>query len=49
MKLVITISIKKDLLNSIDKGIKDYKYANRSHGFEYLISREMVKNKERKN
>jgi len=49
MKSVITISIDKDLLKIIDNGIKDYKFANRSHGFEYLISREILKKKESKN
>jgi metal-responsive CopG/Arc/MetJ family transcriptional regulator len=49
MKSVITISIDKDLLKRIDEGIKDYKFANRSHGFEYLISREILKKKESKN
>tara|TARA_B100000073_G_C23700317_1_gene560048 strand:+ start:858 stop:1010 length:153 start_codon:yes stop_codon:yes gene_type:complete len=47
MKSMITISINKELLKILDNGIKTYKYANRSHGFEYLISREIVKNKER--
>lgn len=43
MKERITITIEKNLLNKLDRGIKDYKYASRSHGFEYLISREISK------
>jgi metal-responsive CopG/Arc/MetJ family transcriptional regulator len=43
MKERITVTIDKLLLKQLDKGIKQYKYASRSHGFEYLISREMSK------
>jgi len=43
MKERITITIDKKLLKKLDHGVKDYKYASRSHGFEYLISREISK------
>jgi metal-responsive CopG/Arc/MetJ family transcriptional regulator len=43
MKERITITIDKNLLKKLDRGIKEYKYASRSHGFEYLISREISK------
>jgi len=43
MKERITITIDKKLLKLLDRGIKEYKYASRSHGFEYLISREISK------
>ena len=49
MKSVITISIEKKLLSKLDNGISNYKFANRSHGFEYLISREILKKNEVKN
>ena len=49
MKSVITISIEKKLLLKLDKRISNYKFANRSHGFEYLISREILKKNEVKN
>jgi len=35
----ITITIEKELLNWLDKNIKNKIFANRSHGFEYLIKR----------
>jgi len=43
MKERITVTIDKTLLKKLDQGIKEYRYASRSHGFEYLISREMSK------
>ena len=43
MKERITITIDKNLLKNLDRGIKEYKYASRSHSIEYLISREMSK------
>lgn len=43
MKERITVTIDKILLKKLDKNIRKYKYASRSHGFEYLISREMSK------
>ena len=41
MKERITITIDKELLDWLDKKIKDRIFANRSHGFEYLIKRKM--------
>jgi metal-responsive CopG/Arc/MetJ family transcriptional regulator len=41
MKERITITLDKDLLNWIDKKIDDKTFANRSHGFEYVIKRAM--------
>ncbi|MBW2981480.1 ribbon-helix-helix domain-containing protein [Candidatus Woesearchaeota archaeon] len=35
----ITITIDKELLNWIDKNIKEKIFANRSHGFEFLIKK----------
>lgn len=37
MKERITISIDKSLLDFLDKGIEQRKFANRSHAIEYLI------------
>ncbi|MFH1316517.1 MAG: ribbon-helix-helix domain-containing protein [Candidatus Woesearchaeota archaeon] len=45
MKERITVTIDNDLLNWLDKRISDKVFANRSHGFEYLIKRRM-ENKE---
>ncbi|MCK5282353.1 MAG: hypothetical protein KAK00_03005 [Nanoarchaeota archaeon] len=41
MKKRITITIDKNLLNWIDKKVKDKTFANRSHGMEYLIKKRM--------
>ena len=41
MKERITISIEKDLLKWLDKEVDKRIFANRSHGFEFLIAREM--------
>ena len=35
----ITITIEKELLSWLDKKIQEKIFANRSHGFEYLIKR----------
>ena len=35
----ITITIEKELLDWLDKKIQKKIFANRSHGFEYLIKR----------
>ncbi len=43
MKERITVTIENDLLNWIDKRIEDKLFANRSHAFEYLIKRKMIK------
>lgn len=39
MKERITVTIDKELLNWLDKHIKDKIFANRSHGLEYLINK----------
>ena len=39
MKERITITIDKQLLSWLDKKIDDKIFANRSHGFEFLIKR----------
>jgi metal-responsive CopG/Arc/MetJ family transcriptional regulator len=41
MKKRITITIDKELLAWIDKKVDEKTFANRSHGFEYLIKRKM--------
>ena len=37
----ITVTIDKELLKYLDKKIADKIFANRSHGFEFLIKRDM--------
>lgn len=44
MKERITITIDKELLEWIDKKIKERIFANRSHGIEYLISQRKMEN-----
>jgi metal-responsive CopG/Arc/MetJ family transcriptional regulator len=39
MKERITITLDKGLLSWLDKRIDDKTFANRSHGFEFLIQR----------
>ena len=46
MKERITITSDKDLLKWLDKKITDKTFANRSHGFEYLIKKRMDYEKE---
>jgi metal-responsive CopG/Arc/MetJ family transcriptional regulator len=41
MKERITLTIDKELLVWIDKKVDDKTFANRSHGFEYLIKKKM--------
>ena len=41
MKERITVTIDKELLNWLDKHIKDKIFANRSHGLEFLIKKSM--------
>jgi metal-responsive CopG/Arc/MetJ family transcriptional regulator len=41
MKERITITIDKELVGWLDKRVDDKTFANRSHGFEYLIKRRM--------
>ncbi len=43
MKERITVTIDKELLDWLDKRIKDKTFANRSHGFEFLIKKKMIK------
>ena len=42
MKERITVTIDKDLLDWIDERVKDKTFANRSHGFEFLIKKKML-------
>ena len=44
MKEKITITLDKELLNWLDAKINDKTFANRSHGFEFLIKRRMMQN-----
>ena len=39
MKERITVTIDKELLKWLDKHINEKIFANRSHGFEYLIKK----------
>jgi len=41
MKERITITMDKELLNWLDEKIKEKVFANRSHGFEFLIKNKM--------
>jgi metal-responsive CopG/Arc/MetJ family transcriptional regulator len=43
MKERITITMDKELLNWLDKRVEDHIFANRSHGFEYIIAKEIRK------
>jgi metal-responsive CopG/Arc/MetJ family transcriptional regulator len=40
-KVKLSITVDEDLLNWIDVQIKKKNFANRSHGFEYAISKLM--------
>jgi len=42
----ITISIDRELLVWLDKKVQERVFANRSHGFEFLISRSMSSKRE---
>jgi len=48
MKERITITIDKNLLNWLDKKIEEKYFANRSHGFEFLIKQQILKEDEQK-
>jgi len=48
MKERITITIDKELLRWLDTEINKKVFANRSHGFEYLIMRKIEEEKKRK-
>jgi len=41
MKERITVTLDKELLAWLDKKISDKLFANRSHGFEFLIKKRM--------
>ena len=41
MKERITITIDKELLDWLDKKVEEKVFANRSHGFEFLIMQKM--------
>ena len=49
MKERITITIDRELLNWLDTKIGEKIFANRSHGFEFLIKKNMDEENERKN
>ena len=44
MKARITVTLDKELLNWIDAKVNEKKFANRSHGFEFLIKRKIMQN-----
>ena len=48
MKERVTITLNKELLNWIDARIDVKVFANRSHGFEYLIKRKIDEEKNEK-
>ena len=41
MKERITVTLDKELLDWLDKKIKEKVFANRSHGLEFLIKKKM--------
>lgn len=47
MKERITITLDKDLLNWLDKKIDEKYFANRSHGFEFLIKQQIIKDEQK--
>jgi len=47
MKERITITIDKELLRWLDKKVDEKIFANRSHGFEYLIKKKSEEEKNR--
>ena len=48
MKERITITVDKELLKWLDAKIDDKTFANRSHGFEFLIKKKIDEEKEDK-
>jgi len=46
MKERITITLDKELLNWLDSKINSKQFANRSHGFEFLIKNKIIEEKE---
>ena len=47
-KRKISVSLDDELIELIDKEIKKYKFANRSHALEYCISRVLKEGKNEK-
>jgi metal-responsive CopG/Arc/MetJ family transcriptional regulator len=47
MKERITITLDKELLNWLDEKVNDKTFANRSHGFEFLIKKKSLEENER--
>ncbi len=45
MKERITITISKEILNWLDEKVSEHIFANRSHGFEYLIAKKIREEK----
>ena len=45
MKERITITLDKELLDWLDKKIEERVFANRSHGFEFLINNKILQEK----
>ncbi|MBS3110042.1 hypothetical protein J4227_05945 [Candidatus Woesearchaeota archaeon] len=45
MKERITVTLEKDLLAWLDQGVNDHIFANRSHGFEFLIAEKIREEK----
>lgn len=41
MKERITVTLNKEILDWIDRKVNDRTFANRSHGFEFLIQRKV--------
>ena len=45
MKTRITVTLDKEILNWLDKQIEERIFANRSHGFEFMIKQKMDEEK----
>ena len=48
MKERITITLDKKLLSWLDKKVEERVFANRSHGFEFLINNKLLEEKSEK-
>ena len=46
MKERITITLDKELLDWLDKKIGEKVFANRSHGFEFLVMEKIIEEKD---
>lgn len=46
MKKRITVTLNSEFLNWLDKKVKELIFANRSHGFEFLIKEKMNEEQE---